>query len=85
MKESSTDNSTDASSKLIRRPKQFDGSGDDNKDVEEPEGIFSGGPKHNRLLFDYHWFRCILLIPSHLMPPSTQPAPIPHDPLPFFN
>ena len=53
MKEYSTDNSTDDTSNLNRRPKQFDGSGDGSKDLEEPEGIFSGGRKHSRLLFDY--------------------------------
>ena len=53
LKEYSTDNSTDDTSNLNRRPKQFDGSGDGSKDLEEPEGIFSGGRKHSRLLFDY--------------------------------
>ena len=63
MKESSTDNSTDASSNLNRRPKQFDGSGDGDTDLDEPEGIFSGGGIHNRLLFDYQWFKCTFLFP----------------------
>ena len=64
MKESSTDNSTDASSNLNRRPKQFDGSGDGNTDLDKPEGIYSGGQIHNRLLFDYQWFKLLFLFPA---------------------
>ena len=85
MKESSTDNSTDASSNLNRRPKQFDGSGDGNTDLDEPEGIVSGGQIHNRLLFDYQWFKCTIFIPSHLLPTTNQSFSKPRDPLPPFR
>ena len=85
LKESSTDNSTDASSNLNRRPKQFDGSGDGNTDLDEPEGIVSGGQIHNRLLFDYQWFKCTLFIPSHLLPTTNQSFSKPRDPLPPFR
>ena len=75
LKESSTDNSTDASPNLNRRPKQFDGSGDGNTDLDESEGIFSGGRIHNRLLFDYQWFKCTFLFPVIRCHQPSNPCP----------